>query len=130
GTACVSCKYDPESKSRREELLWRRFQRVETGQMPGRTAARLVEQSRGATMAVAWRPNRDTCRKASRTKGVAFMRLTAVVVIALGLAAVAGGSAVSQESRAASGMSGMSAERLQRGTAGVCEHSRRRRNTR
>ena len=45
------------------------------------------------------------------------MRSTAFVVIAFGLAAAAGGSAISQESRASSGASGMSAQRLERITA-------------
>jgi CubicO group peptidase (beta-lactamase class C family) len=47
------------------------------------------------------------------------MRLTAVVVIALGLAVAAIGSAISQESRASSGSSGMSPQRLERVTAVV-----------
>ena len=45
------------------------------------------------------------------------MRLTAAVVLALGLAAAGGASAISQESRGSSGTSGMSAERLERVTA-------------
>src|SRR4029077_3310320 len=47
------------------------------------------------------------------------MRLTVVVVIALGLSVAAIGAAGSQEARVSSGSSGMSPQRLGRGTAVV-----------